>query len=116
MKSAWVLVVVTLLMLPCAWSAEGEKCAAKGNRQTVRGTVAEIGRPESGYIYLNFGGTFPNHAFSAQIHKLDAKHFADLDALVGRQVEVTGFVEMRGTKPQIRLRKPEDLRTIDSGQ
>jgi len=93
-----------------------------GEKVTVRGTVvqaiynpglAKVGLP-SPKAYLNFGAKYPDHVFTVAV--LSAKTpalLADgpgwLTELQGKEVTVTGTVELYEGKPEIVLAAREDL-------
>ena len=87
-----------------------------GEKVTVRGTVFQVFVSKSKNVYLNFGATFPNQTFAAAvlIQKTPAL-LADgsdwLTAREGKEVSVTGTVELYKDKPEIVLTPREDLNT-----
>jgi hypothetical protein len=82
---------------------------ATGERATLRGTVAEVVRRDSGYIFVNVGASFPDHAFAVWIHKMDTDVFPDVDSWVGKEIAFSGVVETYNEKPMLRIRKPADV-------
>jgi len=118
MKSAKAILGIVLIGVATAFAQDPmtPEQAAKnpGERATMEGEVVEISKPENGYIYLNFGGKYPDQTFSAWIHQLETKHFPDIDATLGKRVRVSGVANLLEAKLIIRLRKPEDLTILVS--
>jgi len=85
-----------------------------GEKVTVRGTVFQVFVSKSKNVYLNFGAKFPNQTFAAAvlIQKTPAL-LADgsdwLTVLEGKEVSVTGTVELYKDKPEIVLTAREDV-------
>jgi hypothetical protein len=86
-----------------------EAAAREGQTVTVKGTASMVSRPASGHVYINFGGAFPNHTFSVFIRKGDAAGFSGLDELAGKEVSVTGRIEIYKGKPQIVAASPDQM-------
>lgn len=74
-----------------------------GERSTVVGTVAQVSRSRGGTTFINFGGRYPNHIFYAVILKKYADRFPDISSIQGRQVAISGEVQLYKGKPQIIL-------------
>ena len=70
-----------------------------GQDATVCGTASQF-TDTAKASYLNFGGRFPNHEFSAVFWKSDIS-VGDLSNVVGNEVCITGRVESYRDKPQI---------------
>jgi hypothetical protein len=114
MKSLWVIVGTLMLGMLLAIGQEEpitleEAASRPGERATLEGVVVEVARPENGYIYLNFGGKFPNQTFAGWIRPQETKNFPEIDAVSGRRVRVSGIASVLDGKVIIRLRKPSDL-------
>jgi|GEM_PF-1312533 len=88
---------------------QDEVVTGTGERATMRGAVAEVVRRDSGYIFVNVGGSFPNHTFAVWIHKMDTDVFPDVDSWVGKEIEFSGVMETYNEKPMLRIRKPADV-------
>lgn len=107
--------LVWVLLAAAAFAQEnivipiGEASGHAGQSVTVRGTVSAVSRPSSGHVYINFGGTFPNHTFSVFIRQGDVAGFSGLDTLVGKEVSVSGKIEIYKGKPQIVAVSPDQM-------
>ena len=79
----------------------------------LRGRVISVGRTER-FLYLNFGRAYRSST-SVRLRPRDAKAWdltAQIDALVGRVVEVRGFVFTDGG-PMLELDHPAQLRVVE---
>jgi DNA/RNA endonuclease YhcR with UshA esterase domain len=82
-----------------------------GENVTVVGTVTGIGHSSrSNTTFINFGGRFPNHKFTAVIFRSSADRFENVDDLDGKRVAVTGKIKMYRGKPEIVLSNATQLR------
>jgi hypothetical protein len=62
-------------------------------------------------IFLNFGGTYPNHKFTVVIwEEVYQRSQVSLVALEGKEVVVRGKITLYRAKPQIKLALIEDLK------
>ncbi len=82
--------------------------AEDGKRGSMRGVVSEVVRKASGYIYVNIGGSFPDHMFAVWIHKMDVDQFPNVDTWPGKEMRFSGMVGVFNGKPSIRIRNPGD--------
>ncbi|HEY3838275.1 MAG TPA: hypothetical protein VGL72_16965 [Bryobacteraceae bacterium] len=97
-----------------------------GEKVTVKGTVvqavyspglAKVGQipnPKNRSVYLNFGAKYPDHIFSvavlaAKTPALLAGGPAWLTELQGKEIAVTGTIELYEGKPEIVLTAKEDI-------
>jgi DNA/RNA endonuclease YhcR with UshA esterase domain len=88
-----------------------EAAGQVGKNVTVKGKVDGQKSSKAGNTYLNFGGKFPNHAFSCLLR---AKNFTDpIPMFEGKVVEVTGLVTLYEGKPQIELTSLSAIRVIE---
>ena len=58
----------------------------------------------------DMGGRYPNNHFAAVIFPEDAIKFPDLGSLSGKMVEVTGSVRLYHGKPEIILRRRDQIK------
>lgn len=79
-----------------------------GQTATVCGTASQF-TETSKASYLNFGGRFPNHKFSAVFWKSDIS-IGDLSSVVGNQLCVTGRIESYNGKAQIMVSQLSQIR------
>jgi DNA/RNA endonuclease YhcR with UshA esterase domain len=82
-----------------------------GETVITKGTVDEVHTSNKGNTFLNFGGSYPQQAFTAFIPVRNAAMFPDVHALQGKTVEVSGRVALYKGKPEIVLESPSQLRT-----
>jgi len=80
-----------------------------GEQATVVGTVAQVSRSRGGTTFINFGGRFPNHIFYAVIFKKNSGQFSNIGRFEGKQVAITGTIELYKGKPQIILVAPSQI-------
>ena len=89
-----------------------------GQTVTVCGVVSQVYVNKQSNVYLNFGGTYPRHLFSAVVSKrrtpaLLADGNQWLQDLEGKDVMVTGEIKLYGGKPQIVIRSRENLKILE---
>ncbi|MDR3404819.1 MAG: hypothetical protein P4L99_20110 [Chthoniobacter sp.] len=89
-----------------------------GEKVTVRGTVVQAvyskAKNDTKSVYLNFGGKYPDQIFqvvalSLRNPALLANGPGWLTELQGKEIAVTGTVELYEGKPQIILNTKEDV-------
>jgi exonuclease VII large subunit len=80
-----------------------------GEMHTVEGVVAEVSISGKGTVFLNFGGSYPNHVFYGVIFAGDTERFPDMRGLEGRSVALTGKIGVYDGKPQIILSDPSQV-------
>lgn len=78
-------------------------------QSTVVGTVAQVSRSRGGTTFINFGGRYPDHIFYAVIFKKYADRFPGISSVQGRQVAISGKIQLYKGKPQIILFSPSQL-------
>lgn len=110
------LVLSALLLLPVPRFAQsptvspGDAARYVGQTVTVQGVVSQVSvSRRSGTTFLNFGGRYPNHGFTAVIFRRSTSLFPDPQQYEGRRVRVTGQVRMYNGKPEIVLESPDQL-------
>ena len=79
-----------------------------GDRVTVRGQVYDVHISQKGDVFLNFGGKFPNSVFSAVCFQ-GAIPAAELTALKGRTVSITGTVKDYNGQVEIVLESTDQI-------
>jgi len=84
-----------------------------GEDAVVSGVITQISTPRNGITYLNIDGKFPDNIFTGVIFKKDASVFENIKELEGKNVELTGKIEEYKGKPQIILKKPEQIKIIE---
>jgi hypothetical protein len=88
-----------------------------GQTVTVCGVVSQVYVNKQNSVFLNFGGAYPHHLFSAVVRKRRSPEMlADGDQwlkdLEGKDVAVTGEIQIYAGKPEIVIRKRENLRIL----
>jgi len=81
-----------------------------GREVVVEDVVAQVSaEPQSGFVYLNFGGDFPNHLFRAVIPS-DVEARLDARIVSRTNVRVTGIPRVGATgRPEILCAAPIQL-------
>ena len=115
MRSAHALCGIILLMSAIPSKADtlpdSETASHIGQTVTVegivRGTPTTINRTQ----FLDFGSTYPNQDFSAEISKADAAQFPPVSDFNGKRVQVTGTITLYHGKPLMIL-TPDRLKVV----
>ncbi len=89
----------------------GDAKARIGQTVTVEGIVADVHVGRSGAAFIDIGGRFPDNALTAVIFVDDLGKFPDAKALAGKQVAVSGPVQLYQGKPEIILKSADQLQT-----
>jgi DNA/RNA endonuclease YhcR with UshA esterase domain len=77
---------------------------------TVEGVVAKVFTSKSGNTFLNIGGTYPNQTFTGWIPPASAVSKSPLlSSIEGKNVRITGRIEMYKGKPEIRINAASQL-------
>lgn len=84
-----------------------------GARAIVTGKVAEVNKAAS-VVRLNFDNPFPDQTFTAVIFSRFTNQFSNLEALKGKQVEVSGRIMLYHSRPEIQLQSTNQLKVLDS--
>jgi len=74
-----------------------------GQEVVVQGKITQIVLSVNLTTHINFGGVYPNHAFTATIFKADQSLFPDIRNYDGKVVQVRGVVHLYKNKPEIVL-------------
>jgi DNA/RNA endonuclease YhcR with UshA esterase domain len=90
-----------------------------GQTVTVSGVVSQVFVTKQNNVFLNFGGVYPHHLFSAVVGKRRSPQMlADgaqwLKDLEGKNVAVTGEIQIYAGKPEIVIRSRENLRILET--
>lgn len=90
-----------------------------GQTVTVCGVVSQVYVTKEKNVFLNFGGVYPHHLFSAVVGKRRSPAMlADgtqwLKDLEGKEIAVTGEILIYSGKPEIVIRTRENLRILDT--
>lgn len=84
-----------------------------GETLTVTGKVNRVNTIASGMTFVTFGGGGSEFTVVFRAHLLDGK---TLEGFEGREVEVTGTIELYKDKPQILARSLDDLRLASGAE
>jgi hypothetical protein len=84
-----------------------------GDLVVVEGKVDQIVLSVNLTTHINFGGRYPNHAFTATIFKAKQPLFTGVKDYEGKVVQVRGVVHLYRGKPEIVLEEPTQLRLPD---
>ena len=113
MKQFLFAVGLGLATIPAAAETIAPKEAQShvGQSVTVEGKVANVHSiPDSGVIFIDIGGTYPNQAITGVILKTDAGKFPNVQSLTGKVVDITGQVELYKGQAQILVNDPAQLK------
>jgi DNA/RNA endonuclease YhcR with UshA esterase domain len=80
-------------------------------KMTVTGTVAQVTIREK-LVYINLDKPFPQTPLAGVIFARATNGFGDLNALKGKQVEITGKIEEYKERPQIILTSTNQLKVV----
>lgn len=87
-----------------------EAVAQEGKQVKVKGVVDGQKTSAKGITYLNFGGRFPNHAFSCVLRSKDFP--GGVPAFEGKEVEVTGLIKMYEGKPSMDIKSLDQIHVV----
>ncbi|MDK3016553.1 nucleotide-binding protein [Pseudodonghicola flavimaris] len=81
-----------------------------GDAIVVEGVVSQVHYDKkSGVTFINMGGSYPNHTFTAVIFQDYSASFPGVEAIEGKRISIAGTVELYRSKPQIVLRQTSQL-------
>lgn len=83
-----------------------------GQTVTVVGKVSQVSTGNSGAIFINFGGRFPNHTFYGVIFRKNVGLFPGVRDLTSHTVELTGKIQIYKGKPQIVVRSSGQIQVL----
>ena len=81
-----------------------------GEAGCVEGRVLDVFTSGRGNSFLNFCVDYQDCPFNAVIVSEDMKKFGNLTALLGRQVQITGLIEIYKGQAEIKIRDPVQIR------
>ena len=90
--------------------APADAKAQVGKTVTVEGMVDNVHTTAAGNTYIDMGGHYPNNTFAAVIFSKDTSKFANVTALKGKTVDITGPVKLYKDKPEIILKSADQLK------
>ena len=81
-----------------------------GQEVVVEGVVSDVGySADSQTTFLNMGGKYPNHVFTAVIFKSAKPLFPEARSWEGKKVRISGVVKESRGKPEIVLERAEQV-------
>ena len=107
MRTLFVALLLAFIASPAfaATITPADAAAYVGQTVTVEGAVSEVFTSQrSNTTFINMGGRYHDHIFSAVIFASDAGTFRNVSALEGKTIGVTGRVRLYRGKPEIILR------------
>ncbi|MFB6076452.1 MAG: thermonuclease family protein [Candidatus Aenigmatarchaeota archaeon] len=94
-----------------------DPCGAEkfeGEEITVEGEVMDFYRSQSDNVFINFGGEYPHHCFTAVIFSHSMNKFdIQLNDLEGQVVKINGTVEMFENKPEIIIENESQIEIMN---
>jgi DNA/RNA endonuclease YhcR with UshA esterase domain len=81
-----------------------------GKEVIVQGKVTQIALSVNLTTHINFGGLYPNHAFTATVFKAKQTQFPGVRDYEGKLVQVQGVVHLYKGKPEIVLEDRAQIR------
>ncbi|MFZ1924196.1 MAG: hypothetical protein WB868_20225 [Xanthobacteraceae bacterium] len=82
-----------------------------GQTVTVEGAVGNVATGNSGTVFIDIGGRYPDNSFAAVIFAADRSKFPDVKTLGGKTVDITGAVSLYRGKPEIILKSADQMKT-----
>ena len=84
-----------------------------GEEVVVQGQVSQVGASERSHtLFVNFGGRYPNHVFTAVIFSKNLPSFPEARSWEGKVLRVRGQVQMYREKPEIILTAPDQVTVL----
>ena len=103
------LVVFLATAEPCETLTPEQAIHHIGEQATVEGIVVQVSVSNKGTVFLNFGDHFPDQVFYAVIFADDVHRFPAVQELEGRNVAISGRVELYRGSPEIILASPNQI-------
>jgi DNA/RNA endonuclease YhcR with UshA esterase domain len=118
------LLIGILGLLLCAIAARADKPIVikdseaiqyVGKEVEVRGRVVSVTTSPLGTAFINFGGEYPNQKFAGFI-AAGSTIAADqrLTMIQGEIISITGTIELREGKPEIKVMSIDQIKRLDS--
>jgi hypothetical protein len=84
-----------------------------GEEVMVEGVISDVGySARSDTTFINMGGKYPNHAFTAVIFRSAKPLFPEARSWEGKKVRVRGMVKEYRGKPEIVLERVEQVEVV----
>jgi len=109
--TAPVLAATAPMPAPPQTIVAAEAKAHVGQTVVIDAIVGGVHRAASGRtVLIDMNGRFPNNALTAVIFQSDVTKFANLEALSGKPVRITGTIKLYNGRPEIVLNNPSQLK------
>jgi hypothetical protein len=113
--------LVTALLATLAFAQEkpvypdAEAANHVGEEATVTGKVVAVSKSGKGNTFLNLGDRFPRQTFTGVIFARDEAAVGDVKQYEGKDVAITGRIEMSPEqKPQIVIKSADQIKVVDA--
>ncbi len=84
-----------------------------GQEVVVQGQVSQIGSSERSHtLFVNFGGRYPNHVFTAVIFSKNLQSFPEARSWEGKVIKVRGKVQVYRGKPEVVMERTEQVTVL----
>ena len=82
-----------------------------GKNGTIEGIVSDVNITERGHAFINMGGVYPNHTFTAYVPAVIVPILGKdyLESLRGKDIAVTGKIKIYKGKPEIVYNKKDQV-------
>jgi exonuclease VII large subunit len=85
-----------------------------GQEVVAEGQVAQIGASERSHtLFVNFGGRYPNHVFTAVIFSRNLSSLPEARSWEGKTIKVRGQVQLHQGKPEIVLERGDQVTVVN---
>ena len=83
----------------------------EGQNTTVEGVVSDVNVTARGHAFVNMGGVYPKHTFTAYVPAVIVPILGKdyLESLRGREIAVSGKIMIQKGKPEIVFNKKEQV-------
>jgi DNA/RNA endonuclease YhcR with UshA esterase domain len=119
LSSLWTLLPVLFALATTAVGrvtptiSYAEAASHVGEVVVVEGVISDVGfSARSQTTFLNMGGRYPNHAFTAVIFRSARPLFPDARSWEGRRLRIRGLVKLYRGKPEIVLEVPSQISLV----
>lgn len=82
-----------------------------GQNGTIEGVVTDVNLTERGHAFINMGGVYPHHTFTAYVPAVIVPILGReyLEGLRGKTIAVTGKIKLYKGKPEIVFNKKDQV-------
>lgn len=88
-----------------------EALTMDGKNGTIEGVVSDVNITERGHAFINMGGVYPNHTFTAYVPAVIVPILGKeyIEGLRGKDIAVTGKIKIYKGKPEIVFNKKDQV-------